>query len=486
MPNSLLWFRYDLRVHDNETLVQAAEHGPVLPVYCFDPRHYRMLPQGFRKTDAKRVKFLLESLIDLRLKLSALGSGLLVVVGKPEEILPGLCAEHAIDRVFVQAEITKEETDAERAVAAALPAGTELDRVWGRTLYHVEDAPFGPDAAPLTFKTFRTRLTEAAEVRPVFEVPDRLEAVSIERYGELPSYAELGFTEEELRHIDTTAFPGGETAALERLRYYTYDTQLLNNYKWTRNRSLGPDYSSKFSAWLAVGCLSPRQVYWTVKDYEQTLKKNISTWWLIFEMLWRDYFQWQGLRHGNKIFFPSGIKDREVEWLEDRTLFERWCAGRTGIPFVDAHMRELLQTGFMSNRGRVNCASFLSRDYRIDWTWGAAWFESHLLDYDVCSNWLNWNTQATEFYYTNPLNQGLRYDTKGEYVHHWLPELAHIPGPAVHAPWAAAEKIPESYPEPVAVYDKWKRSMTTIGKVAAGEPMPKRRGRKRKTSSKER
>ena len=482
MGNAICWFRYDLRVHDNETLVRAADYGPVLPVYCFDPRHYRRLPQGFRKTDGKRVKFLFESLLDLRMRLGALGAGLLVVQGKPEDVLPELCARYGVDRIFAQREITREETDVETAVGAR--AGAELELVWGRTLYHPNDAPFEPNKAPLTFKTFRTKLTDAAEVRPVVEPPDRLEPVAPEvDYGNLPSYSELGFAEAELVHLETTAFRGGETAALERLDYYTFQTQLLNNYKFTRNRSLGPDYSSKFSAWMAVGCLSPREIYWTVKRYEQEVKKNISTWWLIFEMLWRDYFQWMGLRHGDRIFFPSGIKNRDVEWQHDPALFDRWCRGETGVPFVDAHLRELRQTGFMSNRGRVNCASFLSRDYQIDWTWGAAWFESHLLDYDVCSNWLNWNTQATDYYYTNPLNQGLRYDTGGEYVRTWLPELAALPGPLVHAPWLAEGGVPEGYPEPAEIYPKWSRAQTTIRKVADGEPLPKRRSRRRKKTT---
>jgi len=134
-------------------------------------------------------------------------------------------------------------------------------------------------------------------------------------------------------------------------------------------------------------------------------------------------------------------------------------------------MRQLNQTGFMSNRGRVNCASFLTRDYKIDWRWGAAWFETQLLDYDVCSNWMNWNTQATEIYYTNPVHQGLKYDKKGEFVKTWLPELENVDGPIVQAPWLLQEEEKQviDYPIPVEIYKKWARSINRIVKAQDGE-----------------
>jgi deoxyribodipyrimidine photo-lyase len=188
---------------------------------------------------------------------------------------------------------------------------------------------------------------------------------------------------------------------------------------------------------------------------------------LIFEVVWRDFFKYSALRHGNKIFFEGGIKDRAVDWKYDETLFERWKWGKTGIPFVDAHMRQLNQTGFMSNRGRVNCASFLTRDYQIDWRWGAAWFETQLLDYDVCSNWMNWNTQATEIWYTNPVHQSLKYDKEAAYIRKWLPELEAVEGPIAMAPWLLEEygQPHIDYPQPAAVYKKWTRSINNIRKA---------------------
>ena len=206
-------------------------------------------------------------------------------------------------------------------------------------------------------------------------------------------------------------------------------------------------------------------IFWNSIKIVNLIKRNISTWWLIFEVVWRDFFEYTALREGNKIFLEGGFKQREVNWSYEEALFERWQWGKTGIPFVDAHMRQMNQTGFMSNRGRVNCASFLTRDYQIDWRWGAAWFESQLLDYDVCSNWLNWSTQALEIWYTNPVHQSLKYDKEAAYIKKWLPELQPIVGPIAMAPWLLPQKTTNNYPYPVEVYPKWTRAINNIKKA---------------------
>jgi deoxyribodipyrimidine photo-lyase len=204
---------------------------------------------------------------------------------------------------------------------------------------------------------------------------------------------------------------------------------------------LGTNYSSKFSAWLSFGCLSPRYIYEEVQKYEQTRVKNDSTYWLTFELLWRDFFRFICSKHGNKIFYKSGLQELNLPWLEDWQRFNLWCEGKTGYPLVDANMRELAATGFMSNRGRQNVASFLTKNLGIDWRMGAEWFESLLVDYDVCSNWGNWNytagvgNDARGFRYFNIPKQSKDYDPKGDYLRHWLPELALIKGDKIHEPY---------------------------------------------------
>ena len=223
-------------------------------------------------------------------------------------------------------------------------------------------------------------------------------------------------------------FAGGETAGLERMEHYFAGTRALSRYKETRNGLLGPDYSSKFSPWLAHGCLSPRRIHAEVRRYEATVTKNDSTYWLVFELLWREYFRWLAAKYGDRIFYPGGIRDVDVSTYIDRGALQNWRLGETGQDFIDANMRELLLTGFMSNRGRQNVASYLVRDLAIHWRAGAAYFESMLIDYDVYSNWGNWNyaagvgTDPREDRYFNPTVQAERYDRKGRYVRHWLPE----------------------------------------------------------------
>ncbi|NES97648.1 MAG: DASH family cryptochrome, partial [Desertifilum sp. SIO1I2] len=237
------------------------------------------------------------------------------------------------------------------------------------------------------------------------------------------------------------AFKGGETEAQNRLQHYFWKQDRLKAYKETRNGMLGADYSSKFSPWLALGCLSPRYIYEQVKDYETQRIANDSTYWLIFELLWRDYFRLICAKHGDRIFRLSGLQGIEIPWKEDWKRFNLWREGMTGFPLVDANMRELAATGFMSNRGRQNVASFLTKNLGINWQMGAEWFESLLIDYDVGSNYGNWNytagvgNDARGFRFFNILKQSKDYDPQGDYVKHWLPELINLPASKVHEPW---------------------------------------------------
>ncbi|MFB6276194.1 MAG: DASH family cryptochrome, partial [Halothece sp.] len=246
-------------------------------------------------------------------------------------------------------------------------------------------------------------------------------------------------------------FRGGETAGIERLSEYIWEEDCLKVYKQTRNGMLGANYSSKFSPWLAKGCLSPRYIYEEVQAYEQARVKNDSTYWLIFELMWRDYFRFVCLKYGNAVFYQTGLQGVNIPWKQDWEQFQLWQEGKTGYPLVDANMREIAATGFMSNRGRQNVASFLTKNLGIDWRMGAEWFESLLIDYDVCSNWGNWNytagvgNDAREFRYFNIPKQSKTYDPNGNYLRHWLPELRNLPGDLIHEPWKLSQGKQREY-----------------------------------------
>ena len=433
----LVWFRNDLRLHDHEALHKASQQAAnVVPVFVFDPRWFIELDLGFRKTDALRTQFLIESVLNLRQNLQKIGSDLIVRVGKPEEIIPQITQEVGAKAVFTSEEITQEEIDVDSQVEQRLEAiGVEMKFFWMSTLFHHDDIPFDIDQLPDIFTEYRKQTERVAKIRPTFPIPNNLLLHTSIDSGNIPTLIDLGFDSQPTQ----PPYKGGETEALNRLDAYFWQQDRLRIYKETRNEMLGLDYSSKFSVWLANGCISPRHIYEEVKRYEYERTANDSTYWLIFELIWRDYFRFVALKYGNRIFMREGIKkDKKTNWLQHQPVFDVWRRGQTGVPLIDACMRELQQTGFMSNRGRQNVASFLTKDLHIDWTWGAAWFESQLLDYDVCSNWGNWNYVAgvgndpRENRYFNIYKQATRYDAEGLFVKHWLPELFNVPTSKIH------------------------------------------------------
>ena len=465
----IVWFRNDLRIHDQEALSKAVQLGlEVIPVVCFDPRWFEKTELGFPKTGAFRAKFLFEAVQDLRHSLQKLGADLVILQGIPEKVLADFAIQQQVNAVFFSQEVTSEERNVEKALEKALfSQGIACESFWQSTLFHLEDLPFPVKQVPEVFTQFRKELEKGSRIREAFQSPKRInfpkETLKNYPMGEIPSLKTYGLDEPTPDVKSWMEVKGGESSALGRLQSYFWEKDLLKSYKQTRNGLIGMDYSSKFSPWLALGCISPRRIYFEVKRYEKERKKNDSTYWLIFELIWRDYFRFISKKHGNKIFHLEGIRNQKDSWKRDQNLFVSWIEGKTGVPFVDANMRELKYTGFMSNRGRQNVASFLVNDLGIDWTWGASYFESQLIDYDVCSNWGNWmyvagvGNDPRENRYFNILRQASNYDKKGDYVRLWVPELQAINGFDIHQPWelsttelrALKIQLGHTYPQPV-------------------------------------
>lgn len=440
----VVWFRQDLRLHDNEALTRAVERGEeVIPVYVFDERIFQGQTRfGFPKTGVHRTKFIIEAVQDLRESFQALGIDLYVRVGKPEEEVFKVAQETQSSWVFCNMERTQEEVDVQNALEQKLwSIGQELHFFRGKMLYHTQDLPFPVSQVPDVFTSFRKEVEKFIPIREPLPRPMSFTRWSFRpsTLGDMPTLEDFGHTavEEDTRAV--LAFKGGERAAIARLDYYLWRSNAVKTYKETRNELLGGDYSSKFSAWLAQGCLSPKLIYQEVKRYEATRGKNKSTYWLIFELLWRDFFRLMAKKYGNAIFQRGGILGKSITPKPiDWDTFDAWANGTTGNPFIDANMIELNHTGFMSNRGRQNVASYLVHDLGLNWQLGASYFESCLIDYDVCSNWGNWNYLAgvgndpREHRRFNILKQARRYDPKGAYVKHWLPHLATINEEEIH------------------------------------------------------
>lgn len=190
------------------------------------------------------------------------------------------------------------------------------------------------------------------------------------------------------------AFKGGETTGIQQLNYYLQETGLVSDYKNTRNELDGWDFSSKLSPWLAQGCISPRKVLTELRGYERQVESNESTYWLYFELLWREYFQWLLYKYGSRLFQLRGTRNVNPLLTFYPEALMAWKNGNTESDFVNAFMRQLKIVGWMSNRGRQIVASYLVNELGVDWRFGAAWFEEQLIDYDPASNWGNWQYLA--------------------------------------------------------------------------------------------
>ncbi len=442
----IVWFRNDLRLHDHQPLMEAISRSEsILPVFCFDPRYFVKTKLGHDKTGKYRTKFIIESVKDLRNSFQKLGGNLIVRIGLPEEILPQLAKESGADKVYAFREVASEEIEIADKVENALwkHNATYMEYI-GHTMYHKDELPFPIKEIPDVFTNFRKKVERDAKVRPLFKDLEHVSVPSFIEEGKIPTLLDLGFDEVHEEEKSVLKFKGGETEAILRLKHYLWDTNAIATYKETRNGLLGDDFSSKLSPWLSLGCLSPRYVYWELQKYEHERVKNESTYWLFFELLWRDYFRFMFKKYGNKFFQLKGFKTKapEIEILNQQERFTAWKEGKTGIPFIDANMIELKETGFMSNRGRQNVASFLVKDLKVNWTWGAEYFESMLIDYCPASNWGNWayiagvGNDPREDRYFNIPKQSAQYDPEAEYIKHWLPVLVNIPAEMLHKPFA--------------------------------------------------
>jgi deoxyribodipyrimidine photo-lyase len=386
----LIWYRNDLRVHDLPAIKEA-----VVPVYCFDDRNFDKTSFGFPKTGSFRAQFLLESVADLRNSLQKLGSNLIIRQGLPEIIIPAIAEQLKVEQVFYSQEVTYEEKRVEKQLNQTLAAKNIKNKTfWTATLYLPADLPFAINQTPELYTNFRKQIEKKSQISPAIPAPQQLPPLPEIEIGEIPTLADLGLATPKFDERAVLRFKGGETEAIQRLQNYFWQQDCLREYKETRNGMLGSNYSSKFSPWLALGCISPRYINEQVIKYETARVKNDSTYWLIFELIWRDFFRFIVAKHGNQVFKITGLQGVEIPWKEDWESFDLWREGKTGYPLVDANMREIAVTGFMSNRGRQNVASFLTKNLGINWQMGAEWFESLLVDYDVCSNWGNWNYTA--------------------------------------------------------------------------------------------
>ncbi|KAI4244292.1 MAG: hypothetical protein L6R40_003018 [Gallowayella cf. fulva] len=494
-PRVLIYLlRRDLRVADNPVLhdiakvTQQSQHPftHFLPVYIFAAQQIEVsgflssdserspFPEarsqvgGFWRCGPHRAKFLAESVWDVKKRLDNVGSGLEIRVGMVGQVIKEMLdafrqANTQVAGVWMTQEEGVEEQREERDVKEATEGAQTEFKLWTDEKYYVDDRdlPFrSPRQLPDVFTTYRKQVeplreaprrslptpksllplpdTIPSQLAP-FKIPDTLEGIiscltkpldpglGLSNAPKYPSKAQSAHP-----------FHGGETTGHSRLKHLVASGH-MTTYKDTRNGMLGLDFSTKLSAWLALGCITARQVHEYLIDFEEAKTdlgkgvhgygkgENKGTAAVRFELLWRDYFRLTTRKFGPRLFRIEGFKDdQSYSWKypqkdkDVQNAVQRFLEGTTGNGFIDASMRELFLTGYTSNRLRQNVASFLAKHLGIDWRIGAEWYESLLCDYDLSSNWGNWQYNAgvgndpREARVFNPVKQAHDYDPRGD------------------------------------------------------------------------
>ncbi len=422
--NSLVWFRNNLRVEDNSSLTKAINNSVnVIGFINIDPRNFISTKYGFKKTEKFRTKFFLESIAELKNELDKLNISLIITHDYPDKSIPQIIKQYEINKVFLQTEWTRDELIED----SYFPKDVDLIKDFDQFLYSPTDVKTLYENIPRGFSNFRKKCEKYLSVDDILPIPKPLNTDNkIQIDYPIPTLPDLGFKLFKNHTNSVFKFKGGEINGKKRIDDYFFNTRNVSNYKLTRNGLIGENYSSKFSPWLANGCVSVKYIYNQLKKYESEVDQNDSTYWLYFELIWRDFFKYVSMQHKDKFFSRDGIYGDDKQWSTDLEILSNWINGKTNEPFVNANMIELLETGFMSNRGRQNVANYLTKELKIDWRIGAEYFESMLIDYDVHSNYGNWlynagiGNDSMPFRKFNPKLQSERYDPDKLYEKIWL------------------------------------------------------------------
>ena len=440
MKRSIIWFRRDLRIADHPALNAAiASSDEIVPVFILDPTL-------IGTSGSKRLAYLGQS---LRLLDASLSNNLHVMVGDQVEVLRQLMQRYETDEVHISEEFEPYGVARDLRVEAA---GITLIRTGSPYAIAPGRVRKPSDGTPYKVYTPFFRAWMVHGWRDPAPTPKKINCAkpleSDRSFPDWPLPADVSFT------------PAGEQAAFDRWKWFKKNA--LDNYDEARNLA-GIDGTSKLSAHLKWGEIHPRTL---LAELNQSKAHEVFR----KEIAWREFYA-DVLHHNphteNEYYAPQF---EAMRYDEPGDKFTAWCEGKTGYPFVDAAMRQLVHEGWMHNRTRMVVASFLVKDLHLEWRLGADFFRDHLVDYDVASNSHGWQwtagtgTDASPYYRVfNPIEQGKRFDENGDYIKKYIPELRHLSAPDIHEPWSVLDGYLHDYP--VQIVDHAKERIESLGRL---------------------
>jgi deoxyribodipyrimidine photo-lyase len=384
----IYWFRSDLRLNDNEGFYQAAKTGKeIVPVYVFDPRQFVKTRFGFRRAGPMRAQFLIDCVAGLRDRLREKGGDLLIRIGEPEKVISQLAEEFSAEYVYTSKEIAPDETSVESSLSKKLKvSNVDIKLFWMNALMNIADLPFTISKLPKTFAQFYCELEPHFRSAPMFAAPEHVLLPTEYTAGILPSLPMIGIDPHEIPdRSEISVFKNAsEKAAVQHLQAFGRSNEQPPSS--CHSGDLLMDHG--LSKWLSIGCLSPRLILHAMEGHPLSDVVHKA-------LLKRDYFHWTLLKYGPRLFKPSGINHNlQHLWKKDLAEFKKWQNGETSNPEVNTIIQKLNQTGYLTFEERKITAGFLANQMNLNWTWGATYFESQLVDYSVSNSWCNWNYVA--------------------------------------------------------------------------------------------
>ena len=414
-PVTIWLVRDTCRTEDNPCLNRALDtarqaNTDCIALACLEPRRWKHLQFGLLRTGTEWRRLRTRSLLALRADLEQIGMHLWIAMDNPAVVLKRINDEFSISAVVTDLPVAPEEEVENRQLK---DLGIDIFTTQTDELFQANDIEPALARLPCSFTQFRKIIEKDKSVIPAYPVTLSVPCSSVAQIWTDPP------------EVHGSRQHGGKHSAHQHWQQYL-QSGALSSYKKTRNALEGLNTSSRLSAWLAHGCLSARQVWHDILEYEDNHGANDSTYWLRFELLWREFFRWYSRQVGSTLFTAAG-EGHPVEVTNSQPVFfKNWCMGNTGADIVDAAMRELKTTGWLSNRARQLVASHLIYECGLDWRLGAAWFESQLVDFDVSSNWGNWayiagvgaDPRGGRIFDLE--SQADRHDPRREYRERWL------------------------------------------------------------------